>query len=386
VAVFWPGAIIFGLPGVLGPFWHEIFGASRMEIGRCLFFLLAGAGSSMYVAGRFQGRFGPQRLTALGALLTGLFTALLAFAGGIASVYAWAYGVGVASAFVYIPSLTVATYWYPHRRGLVSGFVNMVFGMAAAVVAPLATYLILRAGYATALVILGGATAALGLAASGFIRLPSPLTLAQPGQAPAAPLPPSLSVSESMRTRTFWLLWLSWAFAGAGGITMVVFSTAYGTARGLPIQEAVLLLSAFGLTNGLGRIASGLLSDRFGRSRVMAAAYLAAAAAYGLLPNTDHPAAWALCTAAVGYAFGTQFAVSAPLIVDCFGLASFGAIFGVVFTAYGFFSGILGPWIGGLILDGFQGDFRPVFFYLGLLYFVSAVCVGFVKKGGERTG
>jgi OFA family oxalate/formate antiporter-like MFS transporter len=187
-----------------------------------------------------------------------------------------------------------------------------------------------------------------------------------------------------MRTRTFWLLWLSWAFAGAGGITMVVFSTAYGTARGLPVQEAVLLLSAFGLTNGFGRLASGLLSDRFGRSRVMAAAYLAAAAAYGVLPNTDHPVAWALCTAAVGYAFGTQFAVSAPLIVDCFGLSSFGAIFGVVFTAYGFFSGILGPWIGGLILDSSAGDFRPVFYYLGLLYLISAACVGLVKRGVAR--
>jgi MFS transporter, OFA family, oxalate/formate antiporter len=386
VAVFWPGAIIFGLPGVLGPYWQEAFGVGRMEISRTLFFLLAGAGSCMYVAGRFQGWIGPRRLTALGAVATGVSTALLACSGGISSVYAWAFSVGAATAGVYIPALTVAQYWYPHRRGLVSGFVNMIFGMAAALVAPLTTHLMLRAGYATAVVVVGTATAVLGLAASAFIRLPSPLILAQPGQAPDSPLPPALSVSQSLRTRTFWLLWLSWAFAGAGGITMVVFSTAYGTARGLPIQEAVLLLSAFGVTNGLGRIASGLLSDRFSRIGIMAVAYLAAAAAYGVLPNADLFATWAFCTAAIGFAFGTQFAVSAPLIIDCFGIQSFGAVFGAVFTAYGFFSGILGPWIGGLLLDGFQGDFRVVFYYLGFLYLVSAACVLFVKKGGAKAG
>jgi OFA family oxalate/formate antiporter-like MFS transporter len=381
LAVFWPGAIIFGLPGTLGPHWQAAFEVGRMEVGRSLFFLLAGAGSCMYVAGRFQERVGPRRLTALGAALTGGSTALLAGAESIAAVYAWAYCVGAASALVYIPALTVAQLWYPHRRGLVSGFVNMVFGMAAALVAPLTAHLQLRVGYEPALWALGAATAAMGLAASVFIRLPSPLLVALPGPAPATPLPPSLSVSESLRTRTFWLLYLSWAFAGAGGITMVVFSTAYGTARGLPIQEAVLLLSSFGLTNGLGRLASGMLSDRFGRSRVMAAAYLAAAAAYGVLPNADLFATWAVCTAVIGFAFGTQFAVSAPLIIDCFGIGSFGAIFGAVFTAYGFFSGILGPWIGGLLLDGFQGDFGPVFYYLGFFYLVAAGCVWRVGTG-----
>ncbi len=385
VAAFWPGGIIFGLPGVLGPWWQEAFGVGRMEVGRSLFFLLAGAGSCMYLAGRYQGWIGPRRLTVLGAVATGLSTALLARSEGIGAVYAWAYCVGAASALVYIPALTVAQLWYPRRRGLVSGIVNMVFGMAAALVAPLTTFLMLRVGYAAALGLLGTTTVIMGLAASAFIRLPSPLLIAPSGPVSAAPLPPSLSVSQSLRTRAFWLLWLSWAFAGAGGITMVVFSAAYGTARGLPIQEAVLLLSAFSVAQGLGRLASGMLSDRFGRSRVMAAAYLVAAAAYGVLPNTDLFAVWTLSTAVVGFAFGTQFAVSAPLIIDCFGIGSFGAIFGAVFTAYGFFSGVLGPWVGGLLLDGFEGDFRPVFYYLGFLYLVSAGCVGCVRASGAAS-
>ena len=46
---------------------------------------------------------------------------------------------------------------------------------------------------------------------------------------------------------------------------------------------------------------------------------------------------WTTLAAVIGFAFGTLFAVTAPLTGDCFGLANFGAIFGLIFTAYGLF-------------------------------------------------
>jgi hypothetical protein len=55
-----------------------------------------------------------------------------------------------------------------------------------------------------------------------------------------------------------------------------------------------------------------------------------------------------------------------------FGLANFGAIFGLIFTAYGLFSGPLGPWLSGYILDLTQGNYTLVFSYLGLMYLASA--------------
>jgi MFS transporter, OFA family, oxalate/formate antiporter len=84
-------------------------------------------------------------------------------------------------------------------------------------------------------------------------------------------------------------------------------------------------------------------------------------------------------TAAVGLAFGSIFAVSAPLAVDCFGLAHFGSIFGLIFTAYGFCSGILGPWLSGFLLDLTNGNFMLVFTYLGGLYIVAAILIWFVR-------
>ena len=68
----------------------------------------------------------------------------------------------------------------------------------------------------------------------------------------------------------------------------------------------------------------------------MAFSFTVAAVAYLIMPHLDGIWLWAALAAAIGFAFGTLFAVTAPLAGDCFGMAHFGAIFGLIFTAYGF--------------------------------------------------
>jgi OFA family oxalate/formate antiporter-like MFS transporter len=82
-------------------------------------------------------------------------------------------------------------------------------------------------------------------------------------------------------------------------------------------------------------------------------------------------------------AFGTLFAVSGPLAGDCFGMTHFGAIFGLIFTAYGFVSGPLGPWLSGRILDVTRGNYTLVFSYLGLMYLGSAGLILLVQLWRE---
>ncbi|MFZ3131236.1 MAG: hypothetical protein WA125_09085 [Desulfosporosinus sp.] len=84
-----------------------------------------------------------------------------------------------------------------------------------------------------------------------------------------------------------------------------------------------------------------------------------------------------MSSAVVGFSFGTLFAVSAPLITDFFGLKHFGAIYGLVFTAYGFISGILGPSLSGYLIDMNKGNFTPVFTYLGVFCLLSGVLIRF---------
>jgi MFS transporter, OFA family, oxalate/formate antiporter len=111
-----------------------------------------------------------------------------------------------------------------------------------------------------------------------------------------------------------------------------------------------------------------------------------AGAAYLLLPHVHGLPLVAFLAALVGLAFGTLFAVSAPLAVDCFGLSHFGPIFGLIFTAYGFIAGLLGPALSGFVLDISGENYLPAFTYLGALCVAAAVVIQFVKLRPSNSG
>jgi MFS transporter, OFA family, oxalate/formate antiporter len=123
----------------------------------------------------------------------------------------------------------------------------------------------------------------------------------------------------------------------------------------------------------------GFFSDKFSRTGSMSLTFLAAGIAYLLLPHVTGLMAPLIMAAVIGYAFGTLFAVSAPLAVDCFGLKHFGAIFGLVFTAYGFLAGPLGPSLSGYLLDATGADFRIVLSYLGFFCLIASLLVRRVR-------
>ena len=369
-AIFWPGAFIFGLPGVLRQHWQQVFDAGGGAVGGTVFFILTGATCFMYLCGRLQEKYGPGRLTSIGAVMCGSSAIWLSQAGNMTDVNIWAFSVGASSAFVYLPGLTVVQRWYPERRGLVAGFFNMAFGLSAAVMSPIFSILLSKWGYEAVTLAAGCAALTIGLTASALIRFPETDT-----STPATVelfAPNGRSVKEALKSREFWCLWFTWVFAGAAGASMLVLATGFGLARGLNLADAVVLLTAFNVTNGCGRLISGYFSDRIGRSRTMAMSFAGAGFAYLIMPHLAGLWLWATLAAVIGFAFGTLFAVSGPLAGDCFGMKHFGAIFGLIFTAYGFVSGPLGPWLSGHILDVTRGNYILVFSYLGLMYIGAA--------------
>lgn len=386
IAIFWPGALTFGFPGVMAPIWQEMFHVGRAATGMTIFFMLAAVGVFMFLVGRWQERYGTRKMITLGIILTACSSVIAAYATSIYMVYAWAFLNGLASSFVYIPTLTLVQWWYPEKKGLVSGVVSMVFGLAAAIMAPLFGKMLAFFGYLPMNLVLALITLTVGLTGAYFARAPG--VAAPNGAAPNAAaagrtsLKParhkqarSLTVQESLHTRSFWFLWITWTLAGAAGVSMTILSTGYGLFRGFPLESAVLILIAFNLTNGAGRLVSGYYSDKIGRNRIMSLAFLAAGLAYFILPWAAGLTSCALLAAVVGFSFGTLFSVSAPLVADCFGLEHFGAIFGLTFAAYGFVAGPLGPTLSGYLLDRTGDNFFLVFLYLGVFCLLAAICI-----------
>ncbi|MGO9566358.1 MAG: MFS transporter [Desulfomonilaceae bacterium] len=382
IAIFWPGAFIFGLPGVMAPHWQEMFHVGRGAIGNILFFVLAAVGVFMFFVGRWQEKFGTRWMISIGAVICGLNLFALTYASNVFMLYLWAFLTGAASCFVYVPALTSVQRWYPARRGLVSGIVNLMFGFSAAIMSPLFGWMLNALGYVPMLITLAIIALLAGIVAAQFTEGPrQEQILGQPTSGTAAVIVnpgSSLTVGESLRTRSFWFLWLTWAFQGAAGIAMVTLSTAFGISKGFGFESAVVILTAFNVTNGLSRLLTGYLSDLVGRNFTMSLTFFAAGCAYLVLPHVYSLVLSASLAAVIGFGFGTLFGVSAPLVTDCFGIKHFGAIFGLVFTAYGFVSGPIGPSLSGYILDATNGDFASVFTYLGIFCLMSGVLIRFV--------
>jgi len=379
-AIFFPGSFIFGFPGVMAPYWQEVFNVSRADVGQTLFYVLAGAGIFMFLVGRLQERIGTAWTTVIGALIYSTAAIFVSRATGIRGVYGWAFMVGSSSAFVYVPTLTVVQRWYPKWRGLYAGLVSMCFGISGALMAPLFNRLKIHMGFTDMAITLGVVMFFIAILLAPLIRPPK------------APAPAfintnaalmSLNAFQSLRTRSFWLLWVMFACVGAAGVSMVTLSAGYGLSLGWPMAQALTILMAFNITNGVSRLLSGFLSDITGRKIVMCASFLAAGMAYYLLPFVSHVVMVTLLAAVIGFSFGTLFAVSAPLVSDCFGMQQFGSIFGLVFTAFGFVSGAMGPWLAGFMLDLYPGNYLLVFGYLGSLLLVSAIMVWIISPAVE---
>lgn len=392
----------------MSPYWREMFEVGTAATGNVMFFILAAVGTFMFVVGQWQEKVGTRITVSIGAVICGLSLFVVSHATNIYMVYLWAFLTGMGSCFVYISGLIVVQRWFLEKRGLVSGIVNLFFGLSAAIMAPVFGSLLKTLGYVPMNSLIAILTVIVGITAAQFVQPPEragyriePPTgtvandetradirrasaetelAASGGAKNSVTLGESLTLKEAVRTRSFWLLWLTWALQGAAGIAMVTISVAFGLARGFSMESAVLLLTAFNLTNGFSRVITGFLSDIVGRNLTLSLTFFAAACAYFVLPHTSVLGTAGFLIAVIGFSFGTMFSVSAPLVSDCFGLKHFGAIFGLVFTAYGFLAGILGPSLSGYLLDVTGGNFLPVFTYLGIFCILSGFFIKMVVR------
>lgn len=397
LTIFFTGAMFFGYLGVAGGYWTEHYGSGT---GLIMTFALLALGIGMFCAGKWHMKIGTRRSFLLGVLCEVLALLCLIFGKSIYSCYLFGFLTGWNASFIYSPGLATVQNWFPNRRGLVTGIVNLIFGISAAIMAPVMNWMLEHFGYIRMnlilmiLIVIFGVIGALLTEMPERSRMPeaqraahqqllaelAEKTAAGTSKGPGKTYTPG----QAMKTPAFWMLWLVWLFMGTAGISMVSLSKSYTVALGL---TGVAALTCFNITNGVSRIIAGVLSDLIGRRTLGMCSFLLGGIGYALLPLAHTVVPFCILAACIGYAFGTLFAISGPLATDLFGLKYFGMIFGLVFTAYGFIGGICGPVISSAILRR-TGSYTPVFIYLAVFCVLAAVFVMFAKhrKAAAQSG
>lgn len=398
--IFWSGALVFGFPGIMGEYWRETFQVTTAATSKITMFILFALGACSFFSGKFHLKHGTKTCLRVGTALIVASMLILLFAKNIYMVYLWAVLNGASSIFIYSPGLATVQRWVPHRKGLVSGLVNLTFGISAAIMSPIFKWMSVHLEYKTMYLVIIVLILVVNLIASCFCEMPEYANMPPAQQVEHDALVAKVNAEnskkglaasysyrpkEAIKTRPFWFMCIIWACMGAAGISMVTLSTNYAAYLGM--ANGVLLLTVFNLTNGLSRIVAGFLSDKIDRQTTGCIAFALATFGYFALNFGDSFGAIAIFAACIGYGFGTLFAVSSPLISDIYGIKYFGMIFGLVFMSYGFLGGILGPNLYGLVLQN-TGSYHPIFIYLGVFALIATVLILFVRplknRGSEK--
>lgn len=385
IAIFWSGALIFGYPGVMSSYWSTTLNASP---GLVMTFVLIALGIGTFLCGKWHMKVGTRNSYFIGTAVQLVGMMFVTYAKNIYMVWVWAFMTGFASCFIYGPGLTTVQNWFPDRRGLVTGIMNLVFGCSAAVMAPIMNVMLDKLGYVGMNLTLMVLIVVVNVIGALMAEMPQRAKLSEGEKAAheqllaelaaknaagAAAKGPgrSMKPAEVVKTKSFWMIWLTWAFMGAAGISMVSLSKTYSVYLGI---GGVMALTAFNLTNGLSRIVAGALSDAFGRQKLGMLAFVLGGIGYICLCFTTTVVPFCIFAAFVGFAFGTLFAISGPLATDLFGLEYFGMNFGLIFTAYGFVGGIVGAMLASAVL-GWTGSYTVVFIYLAVFCFLAGAFV-----------
>jgi OFA family oxalate/formate antiporter-like MFS transporter len=315
----------------------------------------------MIFAGRWQDRVGPRRVAMTGGWVLAAGYALAALAGPNFWVVWFAIGIlgGAGIGLAYVCPVSACLKWFPDLRGLMTGLAVAGFGGGAYLFINVAGKwgdLIAREGVPGTWLTYAAAFAVLITLGASLLRNPPA------GWRPAGWSPPPLAAgavaahewlrAEAVRTRTFWMMWVAFLFAGGCGMMVISSLKDFGTREGgLSVAEAQGALGLLALFNAGGRITWGWVSQWLSvRRTLVLVSLLQAIMLFALIEMGGK--VWTLELAAcwVGFQFGGNMSLFPLLTAEYYGTRNLGANYGLIFTGYGV-GGLLVPMFAGRVWD-----------------------------------
>ncbi len=305
--------------------------------------------------GNLSDRIGARPVVLAGTVLLTGSLALASFATSLVEfqfVFGLMVGCGIAAIFA--PMMACVTGWFDTNRSLAVSLVSAGMGMAPMTMSPLAAQLIAVYDWRTSMQIVAAIAAAAMIPAALLVRRPPALdreAAAMPadgGQGPQS----GMSVRDAVRSPQFIILTLTSFFCCATHSGPIFHTIGYAVSCGIPLVAAVSIYSLEGFAGLGGRLAFGLMGDKFGAKRVLVLGLLVqafAALAYSFVRDIN---AFYAVAALFGFVYAGVMPLYAVLARENFPLRMMGTIIGGTSTA-GSLGMASGPLAGGLIYDAF---------------------------------
>ena len=340
---------MFSLPVFLLPIsrdtgWSVTGVSTSMTIG-----FVALALASM-IWGPLSDRWGPRLVVLIGSVVLAAALALASRATSLIEFQlVFGLAVGGATAAIFAPMMACVTGWFDTHRSLAVSLVSAGMGMAPLTMSPLAAWLVSTYDWRTSLLIIAALAAAVMIPVALLVRRP-PALEGQEAASPAGEQQPAMSVGQAMRSPQFVILLLTNFFCCATHSGPIFHTVSYAITCGIPMIAAVSIYSVEGLAGMGGRIAFGLLGDRFGAKRVLVTGLLLQAFAVLAYVFVSRLGAFYAVAALVGFIYAGVMPLYAVLARENFPLRMMGTVIGGTAMA-GSLGMATGPLAGGLIYD-----------------------------------
>jgi len=365
--------VVFSFGVFLRPITRD-FHAGRGEVSFAYTLFSLTQSVSMPLAGWLMDRFGARRVILPSMVLGSVVLLLVPFcSNSLLRLYVIFGLLGVLAAGAGVVAFAkVTSQWFDRHRGLALGLMMLGLGLGAFVMPWFAHLLIAGFGWRVAYAGVGAAillvstplvmkflrerSESLGLMPDGAIS--------SDRAAPAEPISrdPGMTWRDALCTRTFWLLFTSFALVAAATQACFTHMAAIVSDRGSNGQLAALASSLLGGGLLVGRTGSGYLLDRFFAPRVAAVIFAGAGCGIALLRIASSPGAAFVAAFLIGLALGAEGDVMPYLTSRYFGLRSFGEICGIIFAGFSVAGG-LGPYLMGAAFDAHHSYALPLILF-----------------------
>ncbi|MBG9979521.1 OFA family MFS transporter [Facklamia sp. DSM 111018] len=309
----------------------------------------------MIIFGPKLDQFGPRRFVFLGGILFGLGMFLTGFVNSVLMLYI-TYGLilGLGIGAAYGAATSVASKWFPDKKGLAGGLTAAGFGLGPLIFAPVVKWMLQTQDIYSIFRILGIILLVVICLAS-ILMSKAPETETSSGQT----LVEGKDYKEMIKENKFWLLWFVYTLGATGG--MMIISSAASIASNYQLGDPVAVVMAVSIANTVGRIFWGSVSDKLGRYTTVIAMFLVVAGGLFLAISSGKMGALAgtIGLMMVGLSFGGFLGSFPGITAENWGVKNVGTNYGWMFTAYGV-AAVFGPMIGSMILDA-TGSYSTAF-------------------------
>jgi predicted MFS family arabinose efflux permease len=310
-------------------------------------------------------RYGARRLALPGLLLT--IASISAFSLLDGRAFYW-YGLwaifGIVTVGIKTTTWTAAIVGvFTRSRGLALGLTMSGTALAAIIVPPLGNYLIAEFGWRAAFIWLalgwGGLTFALCFLFFFDVRDRVRQRMKAGGRGGEQKIDlPGLTVREGLLNTALWRI----AFSNFVIMTLTIGLSVHLfpilTEAGVSRTNAAWLLSLVGVAGVAGKLATGVMLDRFRPNWIGGITLGAAALAFvPLIDGVRTPSLIIVAMLVNGYAFGTKTQITGYMTASYAGMKNFGFLYSIMSTLLALASGI-GPFVAGLIYDH-AGGYDP---------------------------